>query len=568
LKPESHDTESDKDFLVPIDNGGLINVEPGVLNPESGTLNTEPRSVSGDPAERDGTLNPELSTLNTQDSPLIAHNSPLIAERSSYRQIFKATSLFGGVQVFNILLGILRVKFVAVLLGTAGVGIMGLLNAPLNLIISITGLGIAYSAVRDISEANGSGDRTRISKTITILRRWSWFTGLLGAVATITFAPLLSQWSFGNRDYTWAFIWLSVTLLLQAISKGQSAILQGTRKLKDMAKASVIGSALGLFTSIPLFYWFGIKGIVPAMILAAVTGLLISWFFSRKIAIEKNELTYKETFTSGLGMAKLGIFMTIAGFLATLSTYILNTFISNRSGVELVGLYNAGWGVVGQYTGIIFTAMATDYFPRLSSIQANNNKVNELVCQQGETALLIMTPLLALLIITMPLVVRILYTPAFLPIVMFANLTVLGMQFKVISWAMGYVFLAKGDGKLFLNLEIISGIIILLMNLLFYLIYGLNGLGISFIITYLLGAVLYYFVLKGKYNFSFPKKFFGRFLITYGFVIVSFLTVFIPDTAYRYISGIIVLVFAALFSLFKLNELMDLRSYISGKIKR
>jgi O-antigen/teichoic acid export membrane protein len=456
---------------------------------------------------------------------------------------------------------------VAVLLGTAGVGIMGLLNAPLQLIISITGLGIAFSAVRDISEENGSGDQNKIAATITTLRRWSWFTGLLGAVVTVSLAPLLSQWTFGNKEYTWAFIWLSITLLLQAISKGQSAILQGMRRLKDMAKASVIGSALGLLTSVPLYYWFGIKGIVPAMIVTAVTGLSLSWYFSRRILIEKVELKFKETYSSGLRMAKLGISMILAGFIATLSTYILNAFISNRGGVNQVGLYNAGWGVVGQYTGVIFTAMATDYFPRLSAVQTDDNKVKELVRQQGETALLIMTPLLVLLIITMPLVVRLLYTPAFLPIVMFANLTVLGMQFKAITWAMGYVYLAKGNGQLFLAMEIISGIIILILNLLFYSLYGLNGLGISFIISYLLGMVFSYLVLKWKYHFNLPKKFLKRFLITNVFIIVSFLTVFIPGSIYRYLSGIIILALATIFSFFKLNDLMDLRSYFSSKVK-
>jgi O-antigen/teichoic acid export membrane protein len=489
-------------------------------------------------------------------------------QQSSYRQIFKATSLFGGVQVFNILIGIVRVKFVAVLLGTVGVGIMGLLIAPLNLIISITGLGIAYSAVRDVSEAHGTGDQKRIAIAIKTLRSWSWFTGLLGAVVTLSLAPLLSHWTFGNRKYTWAFVWLSVTLLLQAISKGQSAILQGTRRLKAMAKAGVIGSTLGLFTSIPLYYEYGVKGIVPAMIVTAITGLFLSWYFSRRVVIENIELTYKETFNAGLGMAKLGIFMTIAGFLSSFSTYILNAFISNRGGVEQVGLYNAGWGVVGQYTGIIFTAMATDYFPRLSAIQADDDKVKELVRQQGETALLIMTPLLALLIVTMPLVVRILYTPAFLPIVMFANLTVLGMQFKAISWAMGYVYLAKGNGQLFLIMEVISGIVVLLLNILFYYFFGINGLGISFILTYLFGMVFSYFVLKGKYHFSLPNKFYGRLFISYGFIVVSFLTVFIPGTTSRYLAGIIVFVLVTLFSLIKLNDLMDLRSYISNKIRR
>jgi O-antigen/teichoic acid export membrane protein len=488
-------------------------------------------------------------------------------QQSSYRQIFKATSLFGGVQVFQILVGIVRVKFIAVLLGTVGVGIIGLFNAPLQLIMSVTGLGISFSAVRDISESHGSGDLTRIAKSIIILRRWSWFTGLLGAIVVISFAPLLSYWSFGNSNFTWAFVWLSITLLLQAINKGQSALLQGTRRLKDMAQASVIGSGLGLVTSVPLYYWFGTKGIVPALIISAATALMLSWYFSRKVMIESVVLTYKQTYYSGLGMAKLGMYMTMAGFIASLSNYVLNAFISNKGGVSQVGLYNSGWGVVGQYTGIIFSAMATDYFPRLSAIQNDNNKIKELVKQQSETALLIMTPLLALLIVTMPLVVRILYTPSFLPIVMFAYLTVLGMHFKAISWAMGYVYLAKGNGRLFLTMEVISGFVILIMNLVLYYFFGLNGLGISFILSYLLGMIFSYLVLNWKYDFTFPKKFYGNLVVAYGFVAFSFLTVFIPSNTHRYLAGIAVLIMATLFSLFKINELMDLRSYLSNKFK-
>jgi len=520
-----------------------------------------------------GTTGPEAVDLKNvkldleQVSPAPEQES-INAEQSSYRQIFKATSLFGGVQVFQILIGIVRVKFVAVLLGTTGVGIIGLLNAPVDLIISITGLGISFSAVRNISEANGAGDQKGIAVAIQTLRRWAWFTGLLGAVVTLALAPLLSKWSFGNKEYTWAFLWLSITLLLYAISKGQTAILQGTRRLKDMAKAGVIGSALGLVTSIPLYYWFGLKGIVPAMLISSFTALLLSWYFSRRVKIERIELTIKETYSAGISMAKLGISMTLAGFVASLSRYILNAFISNLNGIDEVGLYNAGWGVVGQYTAIIFTAMATDYFPRLSAIQADNNKVKELVKQQAETAVLILTPLLSLLIIAMPLVVRVLYTPAFLPMVMFASLTLVGIQFKAISWSLGYVYLAKGNGRLFLILEIISGLVILGLNLGFYYLYGLNGLGISFILSYFLGIILSYSVLKWKYDFSFPSNFYGQFFIAYGFVIATFLTIFIPDTFYKYLIGSLVLLSATGFSLIRLNELMDLRSLLSGIFKR
>lgn len=90
--------------------------------------------------------------------------------KSSYRSIFKATSLFGGVQVYQILIQIIKSKFVAVLLGPAGVGIMGLYQSGLQLIQQISSMGLAASAVRDVSEANGTNDIQKIAKTIRALQ--------------------------------------------------------------------------------------------------------------------------------------------------------------------------------------------------------------------------------------------------------------------------------------------------------------------------------------------------------------------------------------------------------------
>ncbi len=100
-------------------------------------------------------------------------------ETNSYRSIFKATSLFGGLQVYQILIGIIKSKFIAILLGPAGMGIMGLYQSTLDLIKSISAFGLEQSAVRDISEANGSGNTIRISRTISTVRRLVWLTGLL-----------------------------------------------------------------------------------------------------------------------------------------------------------------------------------------------------------------------------------------------------------------------------------------------------------------------------------------------------------------------------------------------------
>ena len=84
-------------------------------------------------------------------------------KQSEYRQVMKATSIFGGVQVFTILIGIIRSKFIAILLGPIGMGVFGLLSSTISMIASLTNFGLETSAVKDISAANITGNLNRIS---------------------------------------------------------------------------------------------------------------------------------------------------------------------------------------------------------------------------------------------------------------------------------------------------------------------------------------------------------------------------------------------------------------------
>jgi len=117
---------------------------------------------------------------------------------NSYKQIVKATGIFGGVQFVNIILSIIRSKFVAVLLGTNGVGLMGLFTATTTMIASVSNLGIGFSAVRTISESSALKDETLLSRTIITLKRWVNFTGLAGAFITLALSQKLSEWTFGS----------------------------------------------------------------------------------------------------------------------------------------------------------------------------------------------------------------------------------------------------------------------------------------------------------------------------------------------------------------------------------
>jgi O-antigen/teichoic acid export membrane protein len=141
-------------------------------------------------------------------------------QQSSYRQIMKATSIFGGVQVFQVIIQVIRSKFVAILLGPAGMGITGLLTSTIGFISGLTNFGIGTSAVKDIAAASNTENQIRIATKVIVLRRLVWITGILGALLTLVLSPLLSQLTFGNRKYTFAFIWISITLLFTQLSSG------------------------------------------------------------------------------------------------------------------------------------------------------------------------------------------------------------------------------------------------------------------------------------------------------------------------------------------------------------
>jgi O-antigen/teichoic acid export membrane protein len=470
----------------------------------------------------------------------------------------KATSIFGGVQVFNIIISIIRSKFVAVLLGPAGMGIMGLLSSTTGLIGSLTNFGLGSSAVKEIASVFGTDDEKQIRTIVTVMRRMVWITGLLGLIVTAILSPLLSQLTFGNHNYTLAFIWLSITLLFNQLSSGQLVLLQGMRKLNYLAKANLSGSFIGLFVTLPLYYIWGIDGIVPGLIGTSLISLLMSWFFSEKIKLERVELSHAQTFAQGKSMLKLGFMISLSGLLAVGTSYIVRIFINRTGNVEQVGLYNAGFAIINTYVGLIFNAMGTDYYPRLSAVAHNNELCKKTINQQAEIGLLILAPILIIFLIFINWVVILFYSKQFIAVSDMIYWAALGMFFKAASWSIAFIFLAKGNGKLFLWNELAGNILVLTFNILGYHFGGLTGLGISFAIYYMLYLVQVYFISRIKFQFRFNQPFLKIFAIQLGLAVIGFFIVEVFGQPKQYIFGIIIIAISGIYSFWELDKRLEI----------
>lgn len=486
-------------------------------------------------------------------------------DQTTYRSIFKAASLFGGVQLWKILIEIVKQKFIAILLGPTGIGISGLYTSATSLIQGLTSMGLSSSAVKNVAEANGTGDFQTISRVVTVIRRLVWMTGLLAMIAVIALSPFLSKTTFGNYDYTIPFIFLSVSLLLQQLSAGQSVILQGLRKLEYLAKSSVLGSFFGLVISIPIYYFFGLQGIVPTLILNAGATLALTWYFSKKIKIESQTITTKQTLQEGKGMLKMGLVMSLNNILVVGVAYIVRIFIAKDGNTEEVGLYTAGFAIVTTYVSLIFTSLGTDFYPRLAAINTDNNKCRELVNNQSEINVLLLSPMLIIFILFAPLIVKILYSSEFTPITTFMQLAMLGIVFQALSWSISYQFMAKADMKIFAINETIKNIISLILSITGYSIGGLDGLGVAFTVSYVLYFFQVLFVAKYRYDFYFRRKSLLLFVINYLFLLVVFCSVFFINSDYKYIVTLLLLVVSSFYTFKELNERMNIREMIRNR---
>jgi O-antigen/teichoic acid export membrane protein len=485
-------------------------------------------------------------------------------QRAAYRQIMRATSIYGGVQVLQIIIGVVRSKAIALLLGPSGMGISGLLQANTSFIAALTNFGLATSAVKNIAEAHASGNNEAIRRTVGIFQKLVWGTGLLGAVITAVLAPRLSEITFGNSDYTAAFYWLSVTLLLNQLTVGQDVLLQGMRHIRQMAQATLYGSILGLLLTLPLYYLYGEGGIVPAIIGTAIIGLLLSLYYVRKtIDIQPVKVSFAQAWAEGKDMLRMGFLISLTGLLTLGASYLVRLYISREGGVAEVGLYNAGFAIINTYVGMIFTAMGADYYPRLSGVAHDNAQATEVINQQSEIAFLILTPVLILFIMMSKWVVTLLYSSQFLPITDMMQWAALGMIFKASSWAIAFIFLAKSASRVFFWNELLALAISTTLSLIGYKWGGLTGLGIAFAAGYALYFLQVFLLAKHLYQYRLSANYLWIFMVQSALLLATFAALIVQWEAAHWIGSILFLA-SALLSLAVLERQLQITAYIKN----
>jgi PST family polysaccharide transporter len=500
---------------------------------------------------------PATYVRSTPDEPR-TQREPKESDRASYRQILKSTALIGGASVINLAIGIVRTKAMALLLGPAGMGVMGLYSAVAELSQAIAGMGVISSGVRQIAEAAGSGETRRIALTVTVLRRTALVLGIFGALLLAAVALPVSEVTFGTSGHAGAIALLSLAVLLRVVSDGQAALLQGLRRIGDLAKLGMLGGVGSLLVGVPVIYALGEEGIVPSLIAGAGLGLLGSWWYSRRIEVETPRVRASQWVPEVAELLKLGFAFMASGLMMAGAAYAIRMMVSRTVGIEAAGLYQSAWTIGGMYVGVVLQAMGADFYPRLTAAVGNPRECNRLVNEQTHASLLLAAPGALGTLALAPLVIDVLYSAKFGGAVEVLRWLCFGMLLRILSWPMGFIILAKGARNFFFWSEAAwTGVYLGLASVCIDN-FGLAGAGIAFLASYVFHCLLIYPIARHLTGFCWSAANLDHGLLFLSLMILVFFAFEVMPPFHAIVVGIIATVLSAVYSAQSLLTLVSL----------
>ena len=368
----------------------------------------------------------------------------------SYKRILKSTTITGGASITNIFIGIIRTKVIAILLGPTGIGLIGLYQSLVSTASTISGLGVPIAASREIAEAVGSDNQREISEIRQALFIGTCFLAGLGGVSFWSLRDILATHTLGDQSQSTAIGWMSIAVSLSIISASQMAILQGRRRISDLAKLSIYSAILGSIGGLYIIWEFDQAGIAAFIIAVPAASVCFGFYFiglSGNLA--KLSLHIKLIISRLKVMGKLGLSLFTYTVLEQITFLLIRANISSTLGVIELGYFQAGWTIAVNYLGVITGAMSSDFLPRIAEKTGQNSSINKLINQQTEIGLLIAGPIIIIMMGLTPAIISVMYSSNFLGATDTVRLLLLSDILRLISWPIGFALLGMGDGTTF-----------------------------------------------------------------------------------------------------------------------
>jgi PST family polysaccharide transporter len=175
--------------------------------------------------------------------------------------------------------------------------------------------------------------------------------------------------------------------------------------------------------------------------------------------------------------------------------------VQRSIGLSAVGIYQATWILCTVYVGIVLEAMGADFFPRLSSVQRDEDTARRVINEQIEVGVLLAFPGVLLLAIAAPWALELLYAANFREGATLLRWQLLGVALRVISWPLGYLVLSRAMNWTFLATQVVFNLVYLSLAWIGMERWGLEAVGGAFAGAYLIMLPIHWGIARRAIRF-------------------------------------------------------------------
>lgn len=467
-----------------------------------------------------------MNNLTNADKQTCVHGKPRRGSATSAK-VLKAMSLFTGVESVGIICSMVKAKLIALWLGAVGTGLFGIFNTTIETAAQLTSLGLRHGVVRDVAMGAREGE-SALRRIIRRVRSWSVLAGVLGCGVLMAFAWPLAEIIFEDGGMWWNFALLAGVLLLNALSNGEAAIFQGTENFRRMARAGIWTALVGLIVSIPLFRFLGYASVAISFLVYSLCTLIFTFALRNKQY--RMERPSAKALKEEHSFVRLGLWMSAAGFVASACQLAFATWLNREASTAEVGLYTAAITIVIRYTSLVFNSVTLEYFPRVSANISNMKRVEVFMNHEMNLLLLLFTPLVLLFLILRGPVVMLLYDSAFMGILPLLSMGIMTTLLRSVSNTMAYTILSKGEGKIYMIMESVDALLGLGLNILFYSLMGLTGIGVALLTWHGIYMLMSMIICRTRYGLAISGRTALTIFATFATAAVALVLVFFVPT--------------------------------------
>ncbi|NRN30286.1 O-antigen translocase [Photorhabdus heterorhabditis] len=406
--------------------------------------------------------------------------------------LFKTSILSLIATAFKMLAGLVINKAVSLYIGPAGLALIGQFQSFSQLIM-IAAQGAINNGVVKYTAEYGPND-SKTPALFSTAAKISLITSIIVGILLILLSQTAAKEILLDIKYQYVFIIFGFTIVLFVLNGLLLSILNGLKEIQTYIKINIIQSIYALvFTSI-LIIAFKLNGVLIALATHQSIILLVTLFLLRKHPIIKWE-NFIKPFNRPIAKKLMGYsaMAITSAIMVPVSHLIIRNYLGTTLGWDQAGYWQGIWYISTTYLTIITTTLSVYYLPKLSEINNKKELIREV--KQGYQFIMPLVIIAGFIIWALrDTIISILFTKEFLNMRPLFTWQIIGDIFKISSWLLAYIMLAKSMTKTYIVTEIIFNISFMILSYLFINNFGLIGITYAYTLNYVSYMIFMIFI--------------------------------------------------------------------------